>query len=49
MTMTELEDYAKYLGINSKDEPQFLWIARESLKSPLPKCWNSGQDYEGNP
>ena len=38
---TEVVDYAKFLGIDPLTEPQFLWIAREGLKAPLPEGWKA--------
>ncbi|ETO20025.1 WW domain containing protein [Reticulomyxa filosa] len=40
-TTEEIEEYAEFLGINAKDnlDKQLLWLAREGLRSPLPKEW----------
>ena len=32
----ELEDYAEYLGIDLKVDPNLLWIAEEAYFAPLP-------------
>ncbi|KAI8591541.1 hypothetical protein BDZ88DRAFT_393389, partial [Geranomyces variabilis] len=38
-TDEEIVDYAKFLGIDPDTEPDLLWIARQSLKAPLPPNW----------
>ncbi|RKP03276.1 hypothetical protein CXG81DRAFT_818, partial [Caulochytrium protostelioides] len=38
-TEEEIIEYATYLGIDPDTEPEFLWIARDSLKAPLPADW----------
>ncbi|KAI8919388.1 hypothetical protein DFJ77DRAFT_424001, partial [Powellomyces hirtus] len=38
-TNEEIVDYAKFLGIDPDTEPHLLWIARQSLKAPLPPNW----------
>jgi hypothetical protein len=36
---TEIEEYAKFLGMDVETEKHLFWIARESLKAPLPTNW----------
>ena len=38
-TREEILEYADFLGINLETEEHLLWIAKESLKAPLPKEW----------
>ena len=38
-TDAEVEEYAKWLGINVEADRHLLWIAREGLMAPLPKNW----------
>ena len=38
-TQEEVQEYAQFLGIDPVNEPQFLWIARNGLKAPLPESW----------
>jgi centrosomal protein CEP164 len=38
-TDQEVEEYAKWLGMNLVDDRDMLWIAREGLMAPLPKSW----------
>lgn len=40
-TMGEIEEYAKFLGIDVPSEPQLLWVARKGLKEPLPSEWKA--------
>ena len=35
----EIEEYAKWLGIDVDTERDLFWIARDGLKAPLPKEW----------
>ncbi|KAI8832339.1 hypothetical protein BJ741DRAFT_536193, partial [Chytriomyces cf. hyalinus JEL632] len=35
----EVIEYAKFLGMDVSRDQQLFWIARESLKAPLPKEW----------
>ncbi len=37
----EVEGYAKWLGIDLDKERDLLWIAREGLRTPLPKEWKA--------
>lgn len=38
-TEEEILEYAKFIGIDPVTEKSLFWIARESLKAPLPKNW----------
>ena len=38
-TEEELDEYARWLGMDPTTERKLLWIAREGLKAPLPKEW----------
>ena len=45
----ELEDYARYYGIDPQNEPSLLWIAREGMEASLPDGWNEQLDERGVP
>ncbi|KAI8824966.1 uncharacterized protein EV422DRAFT_239586 [Fimicolochytrium jonesii] len=47
-TQEEIIDYAKFLGIDTEKEKHLLWIARDSLKAPLPPNWKPCQTDDGN-
>jgi hypothetical protein len=34
-----LREHAVELGINLDEDPEFYWIAEESLVAPLPEGW----------
>jgi hypothetical protein len=36
---TEIAEYAAFLGMSLPEDVDFLWIAREGLKAPLPLNW----------
>lgn len=38
-TEQEIEEYAKFLGVDPATEPQLLWLGRAGLKEPMPKEW----------
>ncbi len=38
-TQEEIDEYAKWLGMNIPDDNDLLWIATEALKAPLPENW----------
>ncbi|KAJ3272022.1 hypothetical protein HK104_004588, partial [Borealophlyctis nickersoniae] len=44
----EIEEYAKFLGMDPETDRHLFWIARESLKAPLPPNWKPCQTDEGN-
>jgi hypothetical protein len=41
LTHPEINEYAKFLGIDPIKELQFLWIAKEGLTAPLPPDWKA--------
>ena len=45
----ELEEYARYYGIDPQNEQSLLWIAREGMEAPLPDGWNEQLDERGVP
>ncbi|KAJ3216374.1 hypothetical protein HK099_005901 [Clydaea vesicula] len=47
-TEEEILEYAKFIGIDPIEEEELLWIARESLKAPLPENWKPCQTEDGN-
>lgn len=34
-----MREYAKWLGMELKDDLDLFWIAKEGLKAPLPENW----------
>ena len=46
-TREEVEDYAEWLGMKLPEDEEFLYIAREGLKAPLPEPWKPCQTKEG--
>lgn len=38
-TTEEIEEYAKYLGMDLNDDKDLFYIAKEGLKAPLPNPW----------
>ncbi|KAI8806283.1 hypothetical protein BJ742DRAFT_367411 [Cladochytrium replicatum] len=44
----EVIEYAKFLGMDTENEKHLLWIARESLKAPLPEDWKPCQTEDNN-
>ncbi|KAJ3189936.1 hypothetical protein HDU85_000223 [Gaertneriomyces sp. JEL0708] len=47
-TEDEIIEYAKFLGMNVNEDKDLFWIAKESLKAPLPKDWKPCQTDDGN-
>ncbi|KAI8930151.1 hypothetical protein BC831DRAFT_508600 [Entophlyctis helioformis] len=47
-TEDEIIEYAKFLGMDPDKEKHLLWIARDSLKAPLPSDWKPCQTDDGN-
>lgn len=43
----EIEEYAKWLGMDLEKDRHLFWVAREGLKAPLPKEWKPCQSPEG--
>ena len=39
----EIEEYAKYLGMDLQEDKHLFWIAEKGLKEPLPKDWKHCQ------
>ena len=46
--MTEIIEFAKYLGIDPSKESSLLWIAQEAIQAPLPAGWSDHTDNNGN-
>jgi len=44
----EVEEYAKYLGMDPAADGHLLWIAEMALTAPLPVGWSEHQDSAGN-
>ncbi|KXS19392.1 hypothetical protein M427DRAFT_87590, partial [Gonapodya prolifera JEL478] len=38
-TQEEIVEYATFLGMDVEKDTHLFWIARESLKAPLPPNW----------
>jgi len=38
-TEEEIFEYAEYLGMELPEDEEFLYIAREAMKAPLPEEW----------
>lgn len=38
-SQNEVNEYAKWLGMDLEVDKALLWIAREGLKAPLPEDW----------
>ncbi|KAK6099186.1 hypothetical protein MT418_000631 [Batrachochytrium dendrobatidis] len=47
-TQEEVIEYAKFLGMDPVVDKHLLWIARDSLKAPLPADWKPCQTDDGN-
>ena len=46
-TQEDIEEYCEFIDIDPIREPELLWIARESLKAPLPENWKLCETDEG--
>lgn len=44
----EIEEYAKYLGMDLQDDKDLFYIAKEGLKAPLPNPWKPCKSPGGN-
>lgn len=44
----ELMEYAKFLGMEFPEDDEYLYIAREGLKAPLPEPWKPCQTKGGD-
>lgn len=36
---SEVQDYAREIGLDPNTEPELLWLAREGIVAPLPSQW----------
>jgi hypothetical protein len=39
MSSSQIEEYAKYIGLDLRSHPQLRWLAEEGLRCPLPAPW----------
>lgn len=46
-TQEDIEEYAKWLGMDLAEDRELLWIAIEGLKAPLPQGWKACETAEG--
>ncbi|KAI5625417.1 hypothetical protein C0J50_14963 [Silurus asotus] len=44
----EIQEYARYIGIDPERELELLWLAREGIVAPLPAEWKPCQDVSGD-
>jgi hypothetical protein len=47
-SIEEIKEYAEFLGMDLQKDQHLFWIARESLKAPLPPEWKPCQTTDGN-
>ncbi len=47
-SMDEVEEYARFLGMNVDEDQDFFYIAKEGLKAPLPESWKPCKSPRGN-
>jgi len=47
-TDKEITDYAEWLGMDPEKDADLLWIARQGLKTPLPKPWQPCESASGD-
>jgi centrosomal protein CEP164 len=47
-TIEEIEEYAKYLGMDMHEDRDLFYIAKEGLKAPLPDQWKPCRSPGGN-
>ena len=45
-TEEDIVEYAKFLGMDLREDKELLYIAKEGLKSPLPYPWKPYQNKE---
>ncbi len=38
-SLSEIQEYAREIGIDPDSEPELLWLAREGIVAPLPPEW----------
>lgn len=43
----EIEEYAKYLGMDMVNDKDLFYIAKEGLKAPLPGPWKPCKSPDG--
>ena len=43
----EIDEYAKWLGMEFPRDSDLMWIAREGLKAPLPEHWKPCKTSDG--
>ena len=43
----EVEEYARWLGMDMEADAHLLWIAKEGLKAPLPEDWKPCKSPDG--
>ena len=43
----EVLEYATYLGINLKEDPELIWIAKEGLRTSVPEPWKPCRTPKG--
>ena len=46
-TAEEIEEYAKYLGMDLQEDRHLFYIAKEGLKAPLPGPWKPCKSPDG--
>ena len=46
-TQSEIEDYAKWMGMELPQHHSLLWIAKDALMAELPPNWRACQDESG--
>ena len=46
-TDDEIDEYAKWLGMEFPRDSDLMWIAREGLKAPLPEHWKPCKTSDG--
>ena len=46
-TIDEIEEYARFLGMNITDDTDLFYIAKEGLKAPLPQSWKPCKSPRG--
>ena len=46
-TVTEIEEYARYLGMDMEKDRHLFYIAKEGLKAPLPGPWKPCKSPDG--
>ena len=46
-TDDEIDEYAKWLGMEFPRDSDLMWIAREGLKAPLPPDWKPCKSPDG--